>query len=225
MTCSIAHSLAVVLLGPQKWRRQGVRPGHFDFESDLGLQLGPTNGTRESLAIEEPFKRSSGPLQKTTIITISKTEDRTSVILVTICFTDRKSAILGVWAAPGAPGTLPEGGGLRSPPFGRVSGAPGAPGAPGDPCKGWGVCPTLFGMLACIYALRTWTDTLAAKTCPYTLRSWTATLESSDRYRGTVDDNGTNFQQLASRTRALQHVAPRNKPAKRPPALRRYVDR
>ena len=188
MTCSIAHSLAVVLLGPQKWRRQGVRPGHFDFESDLSLQLGPTNGTRESLAIEEPFKRSSGPLQKTTIITISKTEDRTSVIL-------------GVWAAPGAPG------------------------APGDPCKGWGVCPTLFGMLACIYALRTWTDTLAAKTCPYTLRSWTATLESSDRYRGTVDDNGTNFQQLASRTRALQHVATRNKPAKRPPALRRYVDR
>ena len=64
MPCSLAHSLAVVLLGPQKWRRQGVRPGHFDFESDLGLQLGPTNGTRESLAIEEPFKRSSGPLQK-----------------------------------------------------------------------------------------------------------------------------------------------------------------
>ena len=38
----------------------------------------------------------------------------------------RKSVILGVWAAPGAPETLPKGGGLRPPPFGRVSGAPGA---------------------------------------------------------------------------------------------------
>ena len=90
--------------------------------------------------------------------------------------------------------------------------APGAPGAPGDPCKGWGGLPYTFGMLACIYALRTWTDTRAAKTCPYTLRSWTATLESSDRDRGTVDDNGTNFQQLASRTRASRtraHPGPR----------------
>ena len=34
------------------------------------------------------------------------------------------------------------------------------------------------------------------------MRSWTATLESSDRYRGPVDDRGTNFHQLASRTRA-----------------------
>ena len=41
-------------------------------------------------------------------------------------FKDRKSAILGVWAAPGAPETLPKGGGLRPPPFGRVSGALGA---------------------------------------------------------------------------------------------------
>ncbi len=40
-------------------------------------------------------------------------------------FKGRKSAILGVWAAPGARETLPKGGGLRPPPFGRVSGAPG----------------------------------------------------------------------------------------------------
>ena len=108
--------------------------------------------------------------------------------------------------------------------FGGLGG-PGGPGGPRRPLQRVGGLPYTFGMLACIYALRTWTDTLAAKTCPYTLRSWTATLESSDRYRGTVDDNGTNFQQLASRTRALQHVATRNKPAKRPPALRLYVDR
>ncbi len=30
---------------------------------------------------------------------------------------DRKPAILGVWASPGAPETLPKGGGLRPPPF------------------------------------------------------------------------------------------------------------
>ena len=40
-------------------------------------------------------------------------------------FKDRASAIFGVWAAPGAPETLPKGGGPRSPPFGRVSRAPG----------------------------------------------------------------------------------------------------
>jgi hypothetical protein len=39
---------------------------------------------------------------------------------------DRKSIILGVWAAPGAPETLAKGGGLRPPPVGKVSGAPGA---------------------------------------------------------------------------------------------------
>ncbi len=38
---------------------------------------------------------------------------------------DRKSVILGVWAAPGAPETL-----LRPPPFGRRSEAPGAAQAP-----------------------------------------------------------------------------------------------
>ncbi len=38
----------------------------------------------------------------------------------------RKSVILGVWAAPGAPETLPKGGGLRPPPFARVSRGPGA---------------------------------------------------------------------------------------------------
>ncbi len=41
----------------------------------------------------------------------------------------RKSVMLGVWAAPGAPETPAKGGGegVRSPPpFGRVSGAPGA---------------------------------------------------------------------------------------------------
>ncbi len=31
-------------------------------------------------------------------------------------FSDRKSAIFGVWAAPGAPETLAKGGGLRPPP-------------------------------------------------------------------------------------------------------------
>ncbi len=36
----------------------------------------------------------------------------------------RKSAILGVWAAPRAQDTLPKAGELRPPPFGRVSGAP-----------------------------------------------------------------------------------------------------
>ncbi len=41
-------------------------------------------------------------------------------------FRDRKSVILGVWAAPGASETLPKGVGLRPPPFARVSGAPGA---------------------------------------------------------------------------------------------------
>ncbi len=41
-------------------------------------------------------------------------------------FKDRKYVILGVWAAPGARETIPLGGGLRPPPFARVSGAPGA---------------------------------------------------------------------------------------------------
>ena len=41
-------------------------------------------------------------------------------------FKDRKSVILGVWVAPGARETIPLGGGLRPPPFGRVSMAPGA---------------------------------------------------------------------------------------------------
>ena len=39
---------------------------------------------------------------------------------------DRESVILGVWAAPGARETIPKGGGLGPPPFGRVSRAPGA---------------------------------------------------------------------------------------------------
>ncbi len=41
-------------------------------------------------------------------------------------FKDRNSVILGVWAAPGAPETLAKGGGLRPPPFARVSKSPGA---------------------------------------------------------------------------------------------------
>ena len=45
----------------------------------------------------------------------------------------RRSIILGVWAAPGAPETLPKGGGLRPPPFARVPGAPGAPRAAQTP--------------------------------------------------------------------------------------------
>ncbi len=39
----------------------------------------------------------------------------------------RKSSILGVWLAPAAPKTIPEGGGLRPPPFGMVFGAAEAP--------------------------------------------------------------------------------------------------
>ncbi len=39
--------------------------------------------------------------------------------------------MLGVWAAPGASETLPKDGGLRPPPFVRVSGAPGAVKTPG----------------------------------------------------------------------------------------------
>ncbi len=38
----------------------------------------------------------------------------------------RKSSILGVWAAVAAPNTIPEGEGLRPPPFGMVWGAAGA---------------------------------------------------------------------------------------------------
>ena len=41
-------------------------------------------------------------------------------------FGDRKSSSFGVWAAPGARETLPEGGGQSPPPFWRVSKAPGA---------------------------------------------------------------------------------------------------
>ncbi len=39
---------------------------------------------------------------------------------------DRESVILGGWAALGIRDTIPLGGGLRPPPFARVSGAPGA---------------------------------------------------------------------------------------------------
>jgi hypothetical protein len=39
---------------------------------------------------------------------------------------DEKSAILGVWVAPGAPEILAKGRGRSPPPFGRVSRAPGA---------------------------------------------------------------------------------------------------
>ena len=38
----------------------------------------------------------------------------------------RKSTIFGLWAAPGAPKTMPKCGGLRPPYFGMVSRAPGA---------------------------------------------------------------------------------------------------
>jgi hypothetical protein len=38
----------------------------------------------------------------------------------------QKSSMCGVWAAPGAPETIPKGGGLRPPPFGMVSEATGA---------------------------------------------------------------------------------------------------
>jgi hypothetical protein len=44
----------------------------------------------------------------------------------------RQSSILGVWAAPAAPKTIPEGGGLRPPPFGLVVEAAGA--AHSKPC-------------------------------------------------------------------------------------------
>ncbi len=39
-------------------------------------------------------------------------------------FKGRRSVILGVWAAPGARGTIPLGGGVRPPPFGRGSRPP-----------------------------------------------------------------------------------------------------
>jgi hypothetical protein len=43
------------------------------------------------------------------------------------CFSEtKKSSILGVWTAPGAPKTTPKGGVGRAPPAGVVSGAPGA---------------------------------------------------------------------------------------------------
>ncbi len=45
-------------------------------------------------------------------------------------FKDRKSVILGVWAAPGGPETLAKGGGRSPPPFGRVSGPPRPPNPP-----------------------------------------------------------------------------------------------
>ena len=41
-------------------------------------------------------------------------------------FRDQKSSILGVWTAPGAPKTIPEGGGPSPPPVVMGSGAPGA---------------------------------------------------------------------------------------------------
>ncbi len=40
---------------------------------------------------------------------------------------DQKSSIFGACAAPGAPESNPNGGGLRPRPFGKVSGAPSAP--------------------------------------------------------------------------------------------------
>jgi hypothetical protein len=43
---------------------------------------------------------------------------------------DRRSVILGVWAAPGAPEPLPKGGGLRPPPLAGVSEAPKAAQSP-----------------------------------------------------------------------------------------------
>ena len=163
MPCSLAHSLAVVLLGPQKWRRQGVRPGHFDFESDLGLQLGPTNGTRESLAIEEPFKRSSGPLQK----------------LQSSHFQKPRVGHLSFWG----------------------SGRPRGPrGPPETIAKGGGFAPHFLECSHASMLCERGPIPLLPKRAP--MRSWTATLESSDRYRGPVDDRGTNFHQLASRTRA-----------------------
>jgi hypothetical protein len=51
---------------------------------------------------------------------------------------DRKSVSFGVWAAPGAPETLPKGGGRSPPPFGRASRALGAAQTPKD-----GRCPIL----------------------------------------------------------------------------------
>jgi hypothetical protein len=42
----------------------------------------------------------------------------------------RKSSIFVVWAVPGGRETLSKGGGLRPPPFGRVSRPPGAAQAP-----------------------------------------------------------------------------------------------
>ncbi len=46
----------------------------------------------------------------------------------------RKSPILGVWAAPAAPTTLPTSGGFRPPPFAMVFGAAGAVRPAPKPC-------------------------------------------------------------------------------------------
>ncbi len=46
--------------------------------------------------------------------------DRTLLFLRHGFWSDRKSFIFGVWAAPAHPNPLPNGGALRAPPFGRV---------------------------------------------------------------------------------------------------------
>ena len=55
---------------------------------------------------------------------------RTPGFLIYDFLTGRESLILGVWAAPGARETFQKGGGLRPPPFWRVSGRPGPPRPP-----------------------------------------------------------------------------------------------
>ncbi len=62
-------------------------------------------------------------------------------------FSDRKSVILGIWAAPGALEILPKGGGRSAPPFGRVFGAPGA-----------AQTPKVTDLLSLIQILELWTQ-------------------------------------------------------------------
>jgi len=53
-----------------------------------------------------------------------------TTVLIRGFLVDRKSLILGVWAAPAAQKTIPNGGGFRPPPFGRVVGVAGAAQSP-----------------------------------------------------------------------------------------------
>jgi hypothetical protein len=50
--------------------------------------------------------------------------DTGNTIMKILFFRDPEIIDFEVWTAPGAPDTIPKGGGLRPPPFGVVSGVP-----------------------------------------------------------------------------------------------------